>query len=91
MPNLTVSVSDDVYAIGRAFAARHETSVSSVVTDFLFTLHHLERSNDLLPLIDAIDLHKKLLRLSKVGRANIEPFNDKEWWAVIRHISKEMS
>jgi hypothetical protein len=49
------------------------------------------RSDDLLPLIDAIDLHRKLLRLSKVGRANLEPFNDKEWWAVIRHISKEIS
>jgi hypothetical protein len=91
MPNLTLSVSDDVYAIGRDFAARHETSISSVATDFLFTLSHLERSNDPLPPVDAIDLHKKLLRLSKVGRANIEPFNDKEWWAVIRHLLKEMS
>ena len=38
MRNITVSVPDEVYTAARMYATRYETSVSSMVADFLFTL-----------------------------------------------------
>ena len=88
MRNLTVKVPDEVYAIARIFAARHQTSISSVVTDFLFTLRNLARFPEPISPGAAIDLHISQLRESKCGRVNLEPFNDKEWLGVTRYILK---
>ena len=40
MKNITVSVDDDVYRAARARAAERETSVSSLVREFLKSLSH---------------------------------------------------
>jgi len=88
MRNLTVKVPDEVYTTARIFAARHRTSISSVVTDFLFTLRNLASFPEpVLPGL-AVDLHINQLRESDVGRVNLEPFTDKEWLGVARYIVK---
>ncbi|MHB1467727.1 MAG: hypothetical protein ACYCU0_07920 [Solirubrobacteraceae bacterium] len=38
MPNITVSVSDDIYRAARIAAAERDTSVSALVADFLGSL-----------------------------------------------------
>ncbi len=86
MKNLTVCVPDDVYTASRAYAKRYNTSISSVVADFLFTLRHLSESNDFMNPRRAVDFHRELLRVNEVGRANLEPLNDREFIAVARHI-----
>ena len=86
MRNLTVRVPDDIYTAARAYAAHYGTSISSVVADFLFTLHHLSDSNDRMPPRRAVDFHNELLQVNKVGRANLEPFNNREFLAVARHV-----
>jgi hypothetical protein len=43
MRNLTVRVPDEVYAAARVYASRYQTSISAVVTDFLFILRNLTR------------------------------------------------
>ena len=40
MRNITVSVPGEVYTAARMYATRYETSLSSMVADFLFTLPH---------------------------------------------------
>jgi hypothetical protein len=84
--NLTVRVPDEVYKAARVYANRYHSSISSVVADFLFTLRHLSDSGDLMRPSAAIDFHRELLRVNKVGRANLEPLNDKEFLAVARYI-----
>jgi hypothetical protein len=84
--NLTVRVPDDVYKAARVYADRYHTSISSVVADFLFTLRHLAASEDLMRPGAAIDFHRELLQVNKVGRANLEPLNDKEFIGIARHI-----
>jgi hypothetical protein len=84
--NLTVSVPDEVHAAARKYANRYNTSISSVVADFLFTLRHLSDSGEIMRPGSAIDFHRKLLELNKVGRANLEPLNDKEFLAVMRYV-----
>jgi hypothetical protein len=86
MRNLTVRVPDEVYTAARVYAARYNTSISSIVADFLFTLRHLESSNDLMHPRQAVDFHGELLRVNKVGRANLEPLNDREFLAIAREI-----
>jgi hypothetical protein len=48
MRNITASVPDEVYTAARTYANRYNTSISSIVADFLFTLRHLSESNDLM-------------------------------------------
>jgi hypothetical protein len=84
--NLTVRIPDEVYKAARVYADRYHSSISSVVADFLFTLRHLSDSGDLMRPGAAIDFHRELLRVNKVGRANLEPLNDKEFLAVARYI-----
>jgi hypothetical protein len=43
MRNITVSVPDEVYTAARMYATRYETSLSSMVADFLFTLPTVAR------------------------------------------------
>ncbi len=86
MRNLTVRVPDEVYKAARVYANRYHTSISSVVADFLFTLHHLSDSGDLMRPGAAIDFHRGLLQANKVGRANIEPLNNKEFIGIARYI-----
>jgi hypothetical protein len=84
--NLTVRVPDDVYKAARVYADRYHTSISYVLADFLFTLRHLAASEDLMRPGAAIDFHRELLQVNKVGRANLEPLNDKEFIGIARHI-----
>ena len=86
MKNLTVRVPDEVYTAARAYANRYHTSISSVVADFLFTLRHLSDSGDQMRPGSAIDFHRELLQTNKVGRANLEPLNNKEFLAVARYL-----
>jgi hypothetical protein len=91
MRNLTVRVPDDVYTAARAYANRYNTSISSIVADFLFTLRHLANSDDLMHPRRAVDFHRELLEVNKVRRANLEPLNDKEFLAVAHRIVDSMS
>jgi plasmid stability protein len=90
MQNLTVRVPDEVYRTARIFAARHQTSISNVVADFLFTLRNLATFPEPIPPGAAVNLHISQLRDSDIGRVNLEPFNDKEWSAVAKRIVKEL-
>ncbi|WP_058188863.1 hypothetical protein [Terracidiphilus gabretensis] len=45
MRNITVSVPDEVYTAARTYANPHETSISSMVADFLFTLPHCRQTH----------------------------------------------
>ena len=91
MRNLTVRVPDEVYAAARTYANRYHTSISSIVADFLFTLRHLSESDDLMHPRRAVDFHRELLQVNKVGSANLEPLNDKEFIAVARHVLDSMN
>jgi hypothetical protein len=84
--NLTVRVPDEVYSVARNYANRYHTSISSIVADFLFTLRHLSDSGDQMRPGSAIDFHRELLQTNKVGRANLEPLNDREILAIARSI-----
>ena len=86
MRNITVSGPDEVYTAARAYANRYHTSISAMVADFLFTLRRLSESNDLMPPRRAVDFHRELLQVNKVGGANLEPLNDKEFIPVARHV-----
>ncbi|MGA2249293.1 hypothetical protein [Terracidiphilus sp.] len=86
MRNLTVRVPDEVYKAARVYANRHHSSISSIVADFLFTLRHLSDSGDGMRPGSAIDFHRELLKINKVGRANLEPLNDKEFLAIARYL-----
>jgi hypothetical protein len=86
MRNLTVRVPDEVYKAARVYANRYHSSISSIVADFLFTLRHLSDSGDLMRPDSAIDFHLELLKVNKVGRANLEPLNDKEFIAIARYL-----
>lgn len=83
MQNLTVRVPDEVYKAARVYATRHH---SSIVADFLFILRHLSDSGDLMRPDSVIDFHLELLKIDKVGRANLEPLNNKEFLAVARNL-----
>jgi hypothetical protein len=96
MRNLTVRVPNEVYDAARAYAARYHTSISAVVADFLFTLRNLarenqDRENKLVSPGAAVDLHCDRLRENRdIGRANLEPLNDKEFFSVARNILNSM-
>jgi hypothetical protein len=67
MRNITVSVPDDVYTAARMYAARHNTSVSAVVGQFLFSLRTVARKRGGLTPGAAADLHCDLLNNSAEG------------------------
>ncbi len=83
MRNITVSVPDDVYTAARVYAARHNTSVSVVVADFLMTLHKLGRRAARVHPDAAVALHAELLKESP-GRVHQEPFNIRELLALTK-------
>jgi plasmid stability protein len=83
MRNITVSVPDDVYTAARVYAARHNTSVSVVVADFLMTLSKLGRRGARVQPEAAIAVHNELLKESP-GRVHKEPFNIREVLALTK-------
>jgi hypothetical protein len=86
MRNLTVAVPDEVHKAARVYAACYNTSVSSIVTDFLYTIRNLVSSSDPATPIEAVNLHCELLRANKVGRANLEPFNTRKLITVFKSL-----
>ena len=84
MRSLTVTIPDEARKAARVYAARHNTTATALVTDFLYTLHHLASSNNNLSPAEAIQFHCRLLRAGKVGRVNFEPFNIREIAAALR-------
>ena len=77
MPNITVSVPDDVYTAARIYAARYRTSVSSVVADFLFSLRSLAHIHARISPGAAADIHCDLLRESP-GRVHLDSCGTRE-------------
>jgi hypothetical protein len=83
MRNITLSVPDDVYTAARVYAARHNTSVSVVVADFLMTLSKLGRRGARVHPEAAVAIHNELLKESP-GRVHKEPFNIREVLALTK-------
>jgi hypothetical protein len=88
MRNITVTVPDDVYTAARTYAAQHSTSVSAVVTDFLFTLRTLARRKSHITPGAAADMHCDLLRNSP-GSVHSEPRNPREVFQTVRALLGE--
>ena len=84
MRNLTVRVPDEVYTAVRVYAARYNTSISAIVTDFLYTTRNVSLSMQGVTPGMAIDIHRDLLAEGKIGRVNIVPFNAREGCSWVR-------
>jgi plasmid stability protein len=60
MKNITVTLPDEIYLEARVWAARHETSVSALVRDFLASLSDFEPARLRFAVRD-VDTHPPLL------------------------------
>ena len=89
MRNLTVRVPNELYTAARVYAARYNTSISTIVADFLCTLRHISLSMEGITPGAAIDIHRDLLAEGKMGRVNLEPFTARETCNWVRQFLRE--